>query len=272
MSRSLCTGMPPPPPPHTHTHTHAHAVKYICNHAELAAVACSVAVLGKMLEVLPECPTVRLVVSTCYQLCFVQWLNCALFSGRALHSADAPECPLCAGTDEAECGSWLGVLRAAGRLLASADGVLQLCLPRCWCAAQPAQPTGRPLHAIADCVRHAAAPEAAGGAERAALQGEPLLPRCWATLPLVCTGLLPQPVARAPGADLAAMRQPSPHQGRLVTPAADCTSAYASSVTGHDSGPCASAGLQAPAAAPPSQGKRQGRLADWAVGGSHIAG
>lgn len=40
----------------------AAAVKYICNHAELAAVACSVAVLGKMLEVLHECPTVRLLV------------------------------------------------------------------------------------------------------------------------------------------------------------------------------------------------------------------
>lgn len=39
------------------------AVKYICNHAELAAVACSTVVLGKMLEVLAECPTVRLLVS-----------------------------------------------------------------------------------------------------------------------------------------------------------------------------------------------------------------
>jgi len=39
-------------------------VRYICNHAELAAVACSVEVLGKMLEVLHECPTVRLLVST----------------------------------------------------------------------------------------------------------------------------------------------------------------------------------------------------------------
>jgi long-chain acyl-CoA synthetase len=37
-------------------------VKYICNHAELACVACSVAVLSKMLEVLHECPTVRLVI------------------------------------------------------------------------------------------------------------------------------------------------------------------------------------------------------------------
>ncbi|KAL4852872.1 Long chain acyl-CoA synthetase 7 [Chlorella vulgaris] len=37
-------------------------VKYICNHAELAAVACSIEVLGKLLEVLAECPTVRLVV------------------------------------------------------------------------------------------------------------------------------------------------------------------------------------------------------------------
>ena len=39
-------------------------VKYICNHAELAVVACSLDVLGKMLEVLHECPTVRLVVSS----------------------------------------------------------------------------------------------------------------------------------------------------------------------------------------------------------------
>jgi long-chain acyl-CoA synthetase len=38
-------------------------VKYIANHAELAAVACSLEVLGKMLEVLAECPTVRLLVS-----------------------------------------------------------------------------------------------------------------------------------------------------------------------------------------------------------------
>ena len=44
-------------------HATLHAVKYICNHAELAAVACSTAVLGKMLEVLAECPTVRLLVS-----------------------------------------------------------------------------------------------------------------------------------------------------------------------------------------------------------------
>jgi long-chain acyl-CoA synthetase len=37
-------------------------VKYIANHAELAAVACSLEVLGKMLEVLAECPTVRLLI------------------------------------------------------------------------------------------------------------------------------------------------------------------------------------------------------------------
>ncbi|EFN52377.1 hypothetical protein CHLNCDRAFT_32504 [Chlorella variabilis] len=37
-------------------------VKYICNHAELAAVACSLEVLGKLLEVLHECPTVRLLI------------------------------------------------------------------------------------------------------------------------------------------------------------------------------------------------------------------
>ena len=36
-------------------------VQYIANHAELAAIACSIDVLGKVLEVLPECPTVKVV-------------------------------------------------------------------------------------------------------------------------------------------------------------------------------------------------------------------
>ncbi|KDD73153.1 hypothetical protein H632_c2479p1, partial [Helicosporidium sp. ATCC 50920] len=38
------------------------AVEYICNHGELSAVACASAVLDKVVEALPSCPTVRLVV------------------------------------------------------------------------------------------------------------------------------------------------------------------------------------------------------------------
>uniref|UniRef100_A0A061RWH7 Long-chain acyl-CoA synthetase n=1 Tax=Tetraselmis sp. GSL018 TaxID=582737 RepID=A0A061RWH7_9CHLO len=38
------------------------AVRYICGHAELAAVACSFAVLPVMLQCLPQCPSVRLLV------------------------------------------------------------------------------------------------------------------------------------------------------------------------------------------------------------------
>lgn len=38
------------------------SVEYICNHAELAAVACSVDVLPRLLEVLPRCASVKLVV------------------------------------------------------------------------------------------------------------------------------------------------------------------------------------------------------------------
>lgn len=37
-------------------------VKYIANHAELSSIACSVEVLGKVLEVLPQCPTIKAVV------------------------------------------------------------------------------------------------------------------------------------------------------------------------------------------------------------------
>ena len=57
-----CMSWPRPPTCPAHA-TLPLAVKYICNHAELAAVACSVAVLGRMLEALHECPTVRLLVS-----------------------------------------------------------------------------------------------------------------------------------------------------------------------------------------------------------------
>jgi long-chain acyl-CoA synthetase len=38
------------------------AVQFICNHAELVAVACHAAVLSTMLATLPACPTVKLVV------------------------------------------------------------------------------------------------------------------------------------------------------------------------------------------------------------------
>lgn len=38
------------------------AVEYIANHAELAAVACSAAVLPTLLGVLPKCPTVKLLI------------------------------------------------------------------------------------------------------------------------------------------------------------------------------------------------------------------
>lgn len=39
------------------------AVRHICNHSEIPAVACSFAVLPVMLQCLAECPTVRLLVS-----------------------------------------------------------------------------------------------------------------------------------------------------------------------------------------------------------------
>lgn len=38
------------------------AVRYICTHAELVAVACHAAVLGTLLSQLVSCPTVRLVI------------------------------------------------------------------------------------------------------------------------------------------------------------------------------------------------------------------
>ena len=40
------------------------AVRYICGHAELAAVACAATVLPTLLQCLGECPTVALVVRT----------------------------------------------------------------------------------------------------------------------------------------------------------------------------------------------------------------
>jgi long-subunit acyl-CoA synthetase (AMP-forming) len=39
------------------------AVEYICNHAELAAVGCSAAVLPTLLSCIARCPTVKLLVS-----------------------------------------------------------------------------------------------------------------------------------------------------------------------------------------------------------------
>ena len=38
------------------------AVTYICGHAELTVVACSIDVLDTLLKCLPECPTVKIVV------------------------------------------------------------------------------------------------------------------------------------------------------------------------------------------------------------------
>lgn len=40
------------------------AVTYICGHAELTVVACSVDVLDTLLTALPQCPTVKIVVCT----------------------------------------------------------------------------------------------------------------------------------------------------------------------------------------------------------------
>jgi len=39
------------------------AVDYICNHAELTGVACSAAVAPVLLQALPNCPSLRLLVS-----------------------------------------------------------------------------------------------------------------------------------------------------------------------------------------------------------------
>ena len=38
------------------------AVEYICNHAELAMVACSTAVLPTMMQCIARCPTLKLLV------------------------------------------------------------------------------------------------------------------------------------------------------------------------------------------------------------------
>ena len=47
------------------------AVTYICNHAELSVVACSIDVLDTLLKALPDCPTVKFVVCSA---CF--WSDC----------------------------------------------------------------------------------------------------------------------------------------------------------------------------------------------------
>lgn len=39
------------------------SVEYICNHAELACVGCSAQVLPTLMECLPRCPTVKVLVS-----------------------------------------------------------------------------------------------------------------------------------------------------------------------------------------------------------------
>ena len=41
------------------------AVEYITNHAELSAIACSAAMLPSVLQALPSCPNVRLLVRAC---------------------------------------------------------------------------------------------------------------------------------------------------------------------------------------------------------------
>lgn len=41
------------------------AVTYICGHAELSVIACSIDVLDTLIKCLPECPTVKLVVRIC---------------------------------------------------------------------------------------------------------------------------------------------------------------------------------------------------------------
>ena len=38
------------------------AVTYVCGHAELTVVACSIDVLDTLLKCLPDCPTVKIVV------------------------------------------------------------------------------------------------------------------------------------------------------------------------------------------------------------------
>ena len=48
----------------------AEAVQYIIKHAELAAIACSIAVFPTLLQALPDCPGVKLVVSASS---FVLW-------------------------------------------------------------------------------------------------------------------------------------------------------------------------------------------------------
>ena len=62
------------------------AVTYICGHAELSVIACSIDVLDTLIKCLPECPTVKLVVrmaASCTILCLHMVLThcCA-----ALHS------------------------------------------------------------------------------------------------------------------------------------------------------------------------------------------
>ena len=54
------------------------AVKYICSHAELTVVACSIDVLDTLLQCLPECRTVKIVVRHKSLIC-----SCLL----ALHAA-----------------------------------------------------------------------------------------------------------------------------------------------------------------------------------------
>ncbi len=61
------------------------AVTYICGHAELTAVACSIDVLDTLLKCLPECPTVKIVVSR----------NNTDRAKAALHMKSAPPRRIC---------------------------------------------------------------------------------------------------------------------------------------------------------------------------------
>lgn len=57
------------------------AVTYICGHAELTVVACSIEVLDTLLKALPECPTVKTVVCISHLVHLptapqASWLQC----------------------------------------------------------------------------------------------------------------------------------------------------------------------------------------------------
>jgi long-subunit acyl-CoA synthetase (AMP-forming) len=67
------------------------AVEYICNHAELAAVGCSAAVLPTLLSCIARCPTVKLLVSLLVQRGPAERRNRGALSSRTYYSC-AFEC------------------------------------------------------------------------------------------------------------------------------------------------------------------------------------